>query len=176
MYRAEVIPSNLNRIDRLHLVANEFKQGRLWPPPTQEGNVSLLWDYVSVLHTSRPFVSNSDPIQWRLFLGLIRNIQPQPKKGKLEYDPNQDLESDDEANPDHEGPVTVAMVDSPEERKKMDEERRNKSTPRAVDDEANERIQRARDRREGHKDFFLDDPELSVKIFLSSHFRDKGYV
>lgn len=68
------------------------------------------------------------------------------------------------------------MVDSPEKRKKMEEERQNNSAPKVVNEEAQDRIERARDRRDGHKDFFLNDPELSVKIFLSSHFRDKGYI
>lgn len=125
----------------------------------------------------RPFVSNN-LIQWRVFIGLIRNIQPEPKKTKQTYDPNQDLESDDEADPkpDQAEPTTVTMVDSPEKRSKMEEERQNNSPPKAVNEEVQERIQRARDRRDEHKDFFLNDPELSVKIFLSSHFRDKGYI
>ena len=65
-----------------------------------------------------------------------------------------------------------------QERKKLEEERRARQQPeqKPLSDEAQARREHFYQLRESKKDSFLDDPELCVKIFFSSHWRDKGYI
>ena len=117
------------------------------------------------------------PPQWRHYLGLISQIQSEPKKGKMQKQVEE--EDDEEEEEDAAGPedqTTVTMVDDVEARQRMEDERRPEPQQTELNDEALARRDRWREAREDKKEFFLNDPELAVKLFFSSHWRDKGYV
>ena len=177
-----VCHSALNRIDRLHEAAAAFKSGRPWPPPLPDYNPLLVWDYVCLhFYLTLGLYSSRSAIQWRLHLGIISSIQTEQKKDKTRFDPAEAADdSGDEDQPADSGGKTtpVAVVEDPEERKKLEEERRarQESDKKTLDEEAMARREHFRELREVKKDSFLDDPEFCVKIFFSSHWRDKGYI
>lgn len=160
--RVNINPS-CNRIDRLHEAAAAFKAGRPWPPPLPDYNPLLIWDY------------------WRLHLGIISQIQTEAKKDKTRFNPAEaadDSGDDDQPADIGEQTTPVAVVVDPEERKKLEEDRRapQESEQKTPDEEAMARREHFHQLREVKKDSFLDDPEFCVKIFFSSHWRDKGYI
>lgn len=70
------------------------------------------------------------------------------------------------------------VVEDPEVRKRLEEERRvqREQKQKTLDEQALARKEHFRERRDTRKDSFLNDPVFSVKIFFSSHWRDKGYI
>ncbi|EKM60003.1 uncharacterized protein PHACADRAFT_206218 [Phanerochaete carnosa HHB-10118-sp] len=155
--RANIDPA-LDRIGSLYSAALEFKTCRPWPPPLTESNPLLLWDY------------------WRHYLGLISQIQSEPKKSK-QQDQLEDEDEDDGGDADApEGQTTVTVVDDAEGRQQNEGERHSQLQPKELDEEALTRRERWSEAQENKKEAFLNDPEQTVKIFFSSHWRDKGYV
>ena len=107
-------------------------------------------------------------------MGLIAQIQSEPKKGKNKLQVVEEDEDDDLDGDAPEGPITVTMVDDVEISHRKEDDRSQQQ--KELDEEAEARRERWKEARENKKEFFLDDPEQAVKMFFSSHWRDKGYV
>ena len=120
-------------------------------------------------------------LQWRLYVGIISQLQSEPKKEKKQFDPtevDEDSEGEDDAAESGTKTAPVTVVNDPEIRKQLEEERRaqREQKQNALSEEQLARKEFFRERRETQKDSFLNDPEDSIKIFFSSHWRDKGYI
>ncbi|GJE87414.1 hypothetical protein PsYK624_034970 [Phanerochaete sordida] len=151
--RRAIVDPAINRIDRLHIAADEFKACRPWPPPQPEKNPSLIWEI------------------WRHYIGLSARIPSEDNK-KLQQDAF-DGEDEDEDGDAGDDSINVTVVDA----QQAQTNRRPRQPPSQEPDEAAAaRREYWREVREGKKEAFLNDPENAVRIFFSSHWRDKGYV
>ncbi|KAH7887308.1 hypothetical protein F5I97DRAFT_816422 [Phlebopus sp. FC_14] len=152
-------------VDRFFQSASDFRSGRPWPPVSS--GLNNLWD------------------QFRLFVGLLVNPSSFRKVGAKKYapDPCPDYESDDEdeepminmiggSNAGEDGdarPKKRHRADDPDSTAAEDdiyEDDADPQDPYKLDEDArDERISK-----------FLRDPEKAVRIFLSSHMRERGLI
>ncbi|KAI0072986.1 hypothetical protein K474DRAFT_1667146 [Panus rudis PR-1116 ss-1] len=151
-----------SRVDRLHQACQDFKSSRqqVWPSTATGASVPQLWENL------------------RLYIGIISSIQPPMSRKRMQ---EQAEEADEDSDEDDDGPSSkpkVEMVDSTEAReRRMHKEREEADERRAnLDDAAVERIQKRMNRKDSRMEFFLNDPELAMKIFFSAHYRDKGLI
>lgn len=147
----------VNRIDRLDKAADEFKEGRPWPPSFTDSNPLVIWEW------------------WRQYIGL----QTESRKTKKPKVFNEEEEDDDGDDVEGEGEdntpqsqFTVKVGDS----RQTQTEHQPQPQPEEPDEEALARRARLQELKEIKKAEFLDNPEMTVRIFFSGHWRDKGYA
>ncbi|KAG6919776.1 hypothetical protein DXG01_001615 [Tephrocybe rancida] len=147
-------------IDRLYEAAADFRKTRTWPQgPT---GIAASWD------------------QFRLFVGLLSNT---PVWTRTDKPPQEDeSESDDEAEF-----AQGAVVEAHSERGPKRPPPRVRArppyalygmepTPVASDEEVKALLNSENVRREEQMVDFLNDPELKLKVFLSSYIRKQGLI
>lgn len=148
-----------SRVDRLHYACQDFRTSRTWPNVTS--GLPQLWD------------------AFRLYIGIISYI-PQPG-GRLKPRPQEEEEEDEDDDEDAPSSSKVEVVDEGEararfERKLQQEaEERRKNSP-LTDEQYQARLEKRKDMKDNRMDFFFDDMEMAMKIFFSSHYRDKGLM
>ncbi|KAG2066082.1 hypothetical protein BDR04DRAFT_1107344 [Suillus decipiens] len=147
--------SNISHVDRLFHAANDFRVNRTWPPITS--GVGQLWD------------------QFRLYVGLLVNptIYRKPSKDE-EADDEDDYEGDNPSNihvnaEDTSGPVPSNDVAPSALSVELDDHDDDEGSLQARKSDLEEQ-------REERLIVFLNDPEKSVTIFLSSHMREQGLI
>jgi hypothetical protein len=148
--------SNVSNVDRLFHAANDFRVNRTWPPITS--GVSQLWD------------------QFRLYVGLLVNPAGYRK-------PTKDEEADDDDDDDDDGPsnVQINAEDTSGLVPPSKDPARSAYSVELDDHDEDEGALQARksdleEQREEKLIVFLNDPEKSVTIFLSSHMREQGLI
>ncbi|CCL98262.1 uncharacterized protein FIBRA_00256 [Fibroporia radiculosa] len=157
------IDPSQTRADRLHQASQDFKATRTWPPPT--AGLSQLWD------------------AFRLYVGIISSIQPPASRKRLQQmqaaqaaaDADEDDDDDDDFATVEPQERQVAMVDEQQARAIVDERLAQTKMPQ-MDEERQLRRENFREAKESRMDAFFNDTETNIKIFLSSHFRDKGLI
>ncbi|KAH8096655.1 hypothetical protein BXZ70DRAFT_991439 [Cristinia sonorae] len=154
--RTSAINHHASRVDRFHQAAQEFKSTRKWPV----GNSGLmrLWD------------------AFRLYVGIIGSVQPNASK-IFSQAPGPDGDDDEELFDGMipvEKPKEVVTVDSETTSAKLgtDEEIASKN----LSEEAQQRIIKRQEKKESRMEFFLNDPEMAMKIYFSAHYRDRGLM
>ncbi|KIM25869.1 hypothetical protein M408DRAFT_330875 [Serendipita vermifera MAFF 305830] len=131
-----------------------FHNGRPWDRPRQE-----LWD------------------QFRLFTGILSGVRRPNPQQKSHYVDDNENPNDNNGGPDNdsgdddlidgiEEPV-ILSDEEPSEREKEDEKKA------AREEELYQKLLALRDER---TQFWVQEPEKATRIFLSSHFRDKGLM
>lgn len=147
--------SNMSHVDRLFHAANDFRVNRTWPPIAS--GVSQLWD------------------QFRLYVGLLVNPNVYRK-------PSKDGEVDDDDDDDDDGPnMQINAEDTPGSVPPSKDPARSAYSVELDDRDDDEGTLQARksdleEQREEKLIVFLNDPEKSVTIFLSSHMREQGLI
>ncbi|KAF5388292.1 hypothetical protein D9615_000822 [Tricholomella constricta] len=166
-------------LDRLYEAAADFRKTRTWPPgPT---GIAAAWD------------------QFRLFVGLLSNTPVWTRTDKAPQEENEnenDSDSgDDEAEAEFEGKENT-IVEAQFERggaaaaaaaaPKKNPARARARPPYALygvepipvgsDEEVKALLNGENARREEQMVEFLNDPELKIKIFLSSYMRKQGLI
>lgn len=148
--------SNISHVDRLFHAANDFRVNRTWPPITS--GVSQLWD------------------QFRLYVGLLVNPNVYRK-------PSKEGEADDDDDDDDDGPTDIQTntKDTSGSVLPSDDPARSAYSVELDDHDDDEGTMQARksdleEQREEKLIVFLNDPEKSVTIFLSSHMREQGLI
>ncbi|KAG1776738.1 hypothetical protein EV702DRAFT_1045784 [Suillus placidus] len=152
---ARKVPWNISHVDRLFHAANDFRVNHTWPPITS--GVSQLWD------------------QFCLYVGLLVNPSVYRK-------PSKKGEADDD-NDNDDGPTDIQTdtKDTSESVLPSDDPARSAYSVDLNDHDDDEGTLQARktDLEEQHEEkliVFLNDPEKSVTIFLSSHMREQGLI
>ncbi|KAG1844950.1 hypothetical protein DFJ58DRAFT_801710 [Suillus subalutaceus] len=148
--------SNMSHVDRLFHAANDFRVNRTWPPIAS--GVSQLWD------------------QFRLYVGLLVNPNVYRK-------PSKDGEADDDDDDDEDGlsNIQINAEDTPGSVPSSKDPARSAYSVELDDHDDDEGTLQARksdleEQREEKLIVFLNDPEKSVTIFLSSHMREQGLI
>ncbi|KAG1877423.1 hypothetical protein F4604DRAFT_1757510 [Suillus subluteus] len=148
--------SNMSHVDRLFHAANDFRVNRTWPPIAS--GVSQLWD------------------QFRLYVGLLVNPNVYRK-------PSKDGEADDDDDDDDDGlsNIQINAEDTPGSVPSSKDPARSAYSVELDDHDDDEGTLQARksdleEQREEKLIVFLNDPEKSVTIFLSSHMREQGLI
>lgn len=147
--------SNISHVDRLFHAANDFRVNRTWPPITS--GVGQLWD------------------QFRLYVGLLVNPTIYRKPSKDEEADDDDYEGDDPSN------IHVNAEDTSGSVPPSDDVAPSAFSVELDDHDDDEGTLQARksdleEQREEKLVVFLNDPEKSVTIFLSSHMREQGLI
>ncbi|RDB19813.1 hypothetical protein Hypma_013006 [Hypsizygus marmoreus] len=159
---------NTSPLDRLYDAAAEFRKGRAWPPsPT---GISALWD------------------QFRLYVGLLSNTPVWKRTDKPQQEAQSDSDDDDFDEEDGLAQGTKTnVIEADFEREPR------KYLPRVLarppyalydaqpipvgsDEEVKHLLDGENARREECMVDFLNDPELKMKIFLSSYIRKQGLI
>ncbi|KAI6135232.1 hypothetical protein EDD17DRAFT_1893988 [Pisolithus thermaeus] len=147
--------------DRLFQAALDFRAGRPWPPAAS--GLNNIWD------------------QFRLYIGLLVNPTTYKKGGdkKAPRDASPDSDSEDES--DGEFPEIVSTCVKVQGTSKKRPRPRDPSSSAVENGDEDEDVpfdQQKIDEetKEEKLSAFLSDPEKSVRIFLSSHMREKGLI
>ncbi|KAG1735457.1 hypothetical protein EDB19DRAFT_1724597 [Suillus lakei] len=147
--------SNISHVDRLFHAANDFRVNRTWPPIT--AGVGQLWD------------------QFRLYVGLLVNPTVYRK-------PSKDGEADDDDD-DSDGPsnIHINTEDTSGPVPPTNDPARSAYSVELDDRDDDEGTMQAHksdleEQREEKLIVFLNNPEKSVTIFLSSHMREQGLI
>ncbi|KAI0677197.1 hypothetical protein C8Q78DRAFT_1073923 [Trametes maxima] len=158
-----VVDPSVPRIDRLHQAAHDFKHGR---PLHTNQELSHLWD------------------RWRLFLGLISSMQPPASRKKhaamrdalaaMAEAPADDDDDDEDEMPNARPPKAARVVVTNDEEGSPAQPPPNASKPVFTEEQRQQRREYFREVRDTRMDRFLNDPEKTVKIFLSGYYRDRG--
>ncbi|KAI0940051.1 hypothetical protein AcV5_001261 [Taiwanofungus camphoratus] len=150
-----------SRVDRLHQASQDFKSSRSWPPLTS--GVQQLWD------------------AFRLYLGIIASIHPPMSRKRAQMmqqmavaTVSEEEDEDEEFLNPKPKEQKIAMLDDEEVRTMQEQEQMPKDE--AAEEARLTRRENAREARDLRLDAFLNDPETNLKIFLSSYFRDKGFI
>lgn len=147
--------------DRLFQSALDFRTGRPWPPAAS--GLNNIWD------------------QFRIYVGLLVNPTTY-KKGddkKAAHNPSPDSDSEDDSDGD--SPPTASTCAKVEGISKKRPRPRDSSSSAVENSDEDEDVpfdQQKIDEetKEEKLSVFLSDPEKSVRIFLSSHMREKGLI
>lgn len=146
---------NISHVDRLFHAANDFRVNRTWPPVTS--GVGQLWD------------------QFRLYVGLLVNPTVYRKPTKDEADDDDDDDCDSPSTTQINGEDTFGLAPSVK-----DPARSTYSVELDDHDDDDEGLQGRKsdleEQREEKLIVFLNDPEKSVTIFLSSYMREQGLI
>lgn len=152
--------TDIRASDRLFQAGEDFRNGRPWPPVAS--GLNNIWD------------------QFRIYIGLLVNPtvyrKVQAKSGGKGPSPDSDSEDDEDD-----------LIDSPIDPESQGSSRVSKNRPRPCDPSAVEKGDEDEDElfdqqkfdeeiKEEKLTIFLKDPEKSVRIFLSSHMREKGLI
>ncbi|KAI0650384.1 hypothetical protein C8Q79DRAFT_998242 [Trametes meyenii] len=159
-----VVDPSVPRSDRLHQAAHDFKHGR---PLHANQELSHLWD------------------RWRLFLGLISSMQPPASRKKhaamrdafaamAEAPADDDDDDDEDEMPNARPPKAARVVVTNDEEGSRAQTAPTASKPRFTEEQHQQRREYFREVRDTRMDRFLNDPEKTVKIFLSGYYRDRG--
>ncbi|PCH40920.1 hypothetical protein WOLCODRAFT_137071 [Wolfiporia cocos MD-104 SS10] len=152
---APVDPS-VPRDERLHQASQDFKAERPWP--LVDSGVPQLWD------------------AFRLYLGIITNLQPSVSKKQLKMlqaAGNEDDDEDDEEAYD----APREQVATGGDQTKADEEQSGGSCrPETPAEEQQNLSGNFPEETNSRMDAFFNDTETNIKIFFSSHYRDKGLM
>ncbi|KAH7922047.1 hypothetical protein BV22DRAFT_1121726 [Leucogyrophana mollusca] len=163
-----VYDREIPRVDRFFQAATDFKSGRKWPHVTY--GLNNLWD------------------QFRLYVGLVSNQPKFRKADKYLQEASPDLGGDfseDDKEPAAQSNAGNADAASSAEQLSQSKKRRRPGADIAEDfdddDEDDEedtpRLKEdAEEEQEEKLSAFLDDPEMSMKIFLSSYMREQGLI
>ncbi|KAG1720267.1 uncharacterized protein EDB91DRAFT_1178270 [Suillus paluster] len=145
---------SVSHADRLFHAANDFRVNRTWPPITS--GVNQLWD------------------QFRLYVGLLVNPTGYRKPSKDEEADDDDEFGDGASNIEMNAEDTSGQVPPSKDAQ---------STYSAElddhdDDEGNLQARKSdlEEQREEKLVVFLNDPEKSVTVFLSSYMREQGLI
>ncbi|EGN94991.1 hypothetical protein SERLA73DRAFT_77007 [Serpula lacrymans var. lacrymans S7.3] len=149
---------NMSRVDRLFQAAQDFRSGRTWPPAVSgAGN---LWD------------------QFRLYSGLLTNTPVYRKSGN-----KRDGAESPEGFMSDEEDLDMKVIEVPDitnSKRKRPAQDSSLADDGDVDEEENETYKKKKlgseEDREDRLFVFLDDPEISVKVFLSSFMREQGLI
>ncbi|KAG0698703.1 hypothetical protein DFH29DRAFT_940358 [Suillus ampliporus] len=146
---------NISHVDRLFHAANDFRVNRTWPPITS--GVNQLWD------------------QFRLYVGLLVNPNVYRKPSK---DGEADDDDDDSIGPSND---QINAEDTSGQVPPSEDHVQSAYSVELDDHDDDEGALQARksdleEQREEKLVVFLNDPEKSVTIFLSSHMREQGLI
>lgn len=144
---SEPIELRKSLIDRVHQATDDFRIGRTWPPISS--GVRTLWDH------------------FRLYIGLLSSLPIYRKAKKSKGNTDMTCEGDGDASDNDDTPkakqINLNIIQDPLEQiphpgKQLE--------PKEGEADTMARL----------LDFFLEDMEKSVKVFMSSYMRDKGLI
>jgi len=177
-------------MDRIHQAATDFRTSRPWPHVKSQ--VPYLWDQVRPffpLFSSTPHLFPSTQI--RLYVGLLgivpvwhrTDLASSPSAVAAQTQQGNTSDSDDDYSDTDTRNVYQTPQDEPPRRPFKRFQVRPPyalygATPVQVDSDA--AVQRLLEDEKGRKEerllSFLNDPEKSVKVFLSSYVRSQGLI